>query len=68
MKTSEKIAFVSLALGVAAGFGANYFTNDLFPTWAYWLFGASVTAGFFKEFLRLCADESVVDSKVINRK
>ncbi|CAB3779257.1 hypothetical protein LMG28688_00781 [Paraburkholderia caffeinitolerans] len=67
MKRSEKIALGSIASGVAAGAALWYFTDDAFSAWVYWAVGAVVAGGLFKNLLSMIADESIIDSKTINR-
>jgi hypothetical protein len=66
MKKSEKLALVSVGVGIGAG-----------CLWAYRLhgigiagivFSATIAGGLYSALLRTAADESVVDSKAINKK
>ncbi|MBD1412899.1 hypothetical protein NUJ30_08225 [Burkholderia contaminans] len=68
MKRSEKTALGSVVGGIAAGVALWHFTDDAFSTWVYWLVGVIVAGGLYQNLLRIIADESIVDSKTINRK
>ncbi|SIT50484.1 exported hypothetical protein [Paraburkholderia piptadeniae] len=68
MKRSEKIALGSIVGGIAAGAALWHFTDDAFSTWVYWVVGAVVAGGLFKNLLSMIADESIIDSRTVNRK
>ena len=66
MKKSEKLALISLSIGVAAGFAlAHYFF--FLPTWCFWLGGALVAGAVHGGLLQGVANESIIDSKTINK-
>lgn len=68
MEKSEKIALGSVAGGIVAGVALWHYSDDAFSTWVYWVVGIVVAGGLYQNLLRIIADESVVDSKTINRK
>lgn len=68
MKRSERIALGCATAGIATGVAMWYFSNDWFPTWTYFVAGAVVAGTFYNNFLRMVSQESIIDSKTINRK
>jgi uncharacterized membrane protein YdjX (TVP38/TMEM64 family) len=66
MKKSETISLVCIAVGAAVGFGLWHWVPFI-PGWMDCVVGAAVAATVFREYLRIEANKSVVDSKAINR-
>lgn len=67
MKSSEKIALVALAIGIACCLGLKLYFTTL-PWWPAIIVGLLAAGGSYETLLQLGANESIVDSKTINHK
>jgi len=65
MRASEKIALAAFILGALACLAMKVFTT--FPWWPSIIVGALVAGAAYEVFLQLGANESIVDSKLINK-
>lgn len=68
MKRSERIALASLAFGVVIGGGLWYFTDGVLWTWLYLVIGAAAMGTSYQTWLSMIANESIIDSRTVNRK
>jgi hypothetical protein len=65
MKRSDWITIAALAFGAFATAGCRFYFE--LPWIGSIIVGLLVSGGLYTQFLRIAADESVVNSKTINR-
>jgi hypothetical protein len=68
MKRSEKIALWSIVFGVAVGGGLDWYTDGVLWTWLYWVLGLAAAGTSFQTWLSMTANQSIIDSRTVNRK
>lgn len=60
VRPSQWIALIALTFGVVIGFGA-YWLVPIFSWWAYALLGLAAAAIIYDQWLKMVANEKIID-------